>query len=129
MRDAANRHEAPARDRVGTWVGSNSFERLTLSTGKPEDRVQVLVKVALSDAEEVNAISFRPLLLSAQRPGNVQRPSPLRRATQDQRTHSQPQKVPLPVYVLSTTHRANFTYHFMPSLSRPIDIRHRLPAL
>jgi hypothetical protein len=79
--------------------------------------VTLTIKVVLSDAEEVHTISFRSLILSAERPGDLQRPSPLRRATQDQCAHSQPQKVPLPVYALSsTTFRANFYI----CVSRPV---------
>lgn len=57
-------------------VGGDSFERLTHSTGDSKSSllVTLTIKVVLSDAEEVHTISFRPLVLSAQRPGNVQRP-------------------------------------------------------
>jgi hypothetical protein len=71
------------RPRPGILLaGKVGFERLTHSTGQrqrasPSLLVTLTIKVVLSDAEEVHAISFRPLVLSAQRPGNVQRPSPL----------------------------------------------------
>jgi hypothetical protein len=79
MSEPQDRHEAPARHPVGWKSRGDSFERLTHSTGQkqrasPSLLVTLTIKVVLSDAEEVHTISFRRLVLSAQRPGNVQRP-------------------------------------------------------